>query len=329
MNSNRLPRLKYHSPKTTEEFLEIKNTFADDSVILAGGTDLIPMLKRRNVSCGHVINIKSIRQLKQISFDEKEGLRVGAAVTLREVADNPVIFDTYPLLCKAAQSVAYNQIRNMGTLVGNICVDNKCTYFNQSAFWWQSRPDCYKRGEDRCYVVKGGKQCYALSAGDTVSALIALDASLTIVGPEGKQHISLEDFYTGDGQKPHNLGPNELVTAVLIPPPMKGWQEGFLKKSQRGSVDFAIATLSIRLRNNGAGLEDVRIALNGVTSKPIRAKGAEQFLTGKPIDGETIGEATRILLGETTPLSSIGSSVQVRRRTIEAMFTDLIEAIKG
>ena len=329
MNSNRLPRLKYHSPKTTEEVLEIKHTVADDSVILAGGTDVIPMLKRRKVSCRHVINIKKIKPLKQISFDEKEGLRVGAAVTLREVADHPVVSDAYPLLGKAVQSVAYNQIRNMGTLVGNICVDSKCTYFNQSAFWWQSRPDCFKRDGDRCYVVKGGNQCYALSAGDTVSALIALDASLTIIGHEGELCMPLEDFYTGDGKKPHKLDHNELVTAVLIPPPMKGWKEGFLKKSQRGSVDFAIATLSIRLRNNGTGLEDVRISLNGVSSKPIRAVKAEQYLIGKPVDGETIGESSRILLGETTPLSSIGTSVQVRRRTIEAMFTDLIEAIKG
>jgi len=329
MNSNRLPRLKFHSPKTIEEVLKVKHTFAGDTVILAGGTDVIPMLKRRNVACGHVINIKRIRPLKQIAFDEKEGLRVGAAVTLREVADHPVISDAYPLLGKAVQSVAYNQIRNMGTLVGNICVDNKCTYFNQSAFWWQSRPDCFKRDGDRCYIVKGGKQCYALSAGDTVSALIALDASLTIVGPEGEQRILLEDFYTGDGKNPHNLDHNGLVTAVLIPPPMKGWREGFMKKSQRGSVDFAMATLSIRLKNNGTGLEDVRIALNGVSSKPIRAKEAEKYLIGKLVDGETTAGAVRILLGETTPLSSIGTSVQVRRRTIEAMFTDLIEAALG
>jgi 4-hydroxybenzoyl-CoA reductase subunit beta len=178
MNSNRLPRLKYHSPKTIGEVLEIKNSFADDTVILAGGTDVIPMLKRRNVSCRHVINIKRINRLKQISFDEKEGLRIGAAVTLREVADHPVISEAYTILGKAVESVAYNQIRNMGTLVGNVCVDNKCTYFNQSDFWWQSRPDCFKRGGDCCYVVKGSKQCHALSSGDTVSALIALDASL-------------------------------------------------------------------------------------------------------------------------------------------------------
>jgi 4-hydroxybenzoyl-CoA reductase subunit beta len=328
MNSNRLPRLTYYNPNTIEEVLDLKETFAEDAVILAGGTDVVPMLKRRNVSCGHVINIKKIRQLQQIAYDGNEGLRVGAAVTLRDVSDHPVISDTYPLLGKAVQAVAYNQIRNMGTLVGNICVDNKCTYFNQSAFWWQSRPDCFKRGGDRCYVVKGGRQCYALSAGDTVSALIALEASVYIVAPAGERRIPVQDFYTGDGQCPQRLGEGEFVTAVLIPPPTQGWRDGFLKKSQRGSVDFAIATLSIRLRNNGKGLEDVRIALNGVSSKPIRAEGAEQYLIGKSIDDATIGEAARILLKETTPLSSIGASVQVRRRMIEAMFTDLIETLK-
>ena len=329
MNTNRLPRLKYHRPETIGEVLQIKKTYGENSIILAGGTDVIPMLKRRNISCDKVINIKRIKPLKEITYDEKNGLNVGAAVTLREVADHPVVSSTFPLLGKAVQSVAYNQIRNMGTLVGNICVDNKCTYFNQSDLWWQSRPDCFKRGGDRCYVVKGGKQCFALSAGDTVSALIALDASLTIVGTEGEQQKLLEDFYTGDGKNPHKLDHNELVTSVHIPSPARGWKEGFLKKSQRGSVDFAIATLSVRLRTNGTGVEDVRIALNGVSTKPIRANEAEQYLIGKHIDGETINEAARVLLGEIKPLSSIGASIQVRRRTIDAMFNDLVEAIKG
>jgi 4-hydroxybenzoyl-CoA reductase subunit beta len=329
MNSNRLPRLKYHSPKTIDELFEIKKSFAEDSVILAGGTDVIPLLKRRNICSGQVINIKRIKSLKNINFDEKNGLIVGAAATLREVADHKVISGTYPLLGKAVQSVAYNQIRNMGTLVGNICVDNKCTYFNQSALWWKSRPDCFKRGGDCCYVVKGSKQCHALSSGDTVSALIALDASLKIVGPKGERQEPLENFYTGDGKKPYKLDHNELVTAVHIPQPTKGWKEGFMKKSQRGAVDFAIATLSVRLRTNGTGVEDVRIALNGVSSRPIRANEAEQYLMGKHISSEITTEAARVVLGETKPLSSIGSSVQVRRRTIEAMFTDLLKATTG
>ena len=329
MNTNRLPRLQYVEPESIHEVFELKKEFGDESVILAGGTDVIPLLKRRNIFARCLINIRGIPRLHRIAYDEREGLRVGAAVGLREVTENPSILDSFPLIARAALSVATNQIRNMGTLGGNICVDNKCTFFNQSAFWWRSRQDCFKRGGDRCYAVKGGKQCYALSVGDTVSALIALDAQLTIAGPEGERRMPVQEFYTGDGRKPHRLGDNELVTDILIPIPPQGWREGFLKKSVRDSVDFAIASLSIRLKNNGPAIEDIRIALNAVSSKPIRAKEAEQYLIVNGLNDETVREAVGVLLKETTPLSLIGAPAIVRRRMIEAMFCDLIEMVTG
>jgi 4-hydroxybenzoyl-CoA reductase subunit beta len=215
----------------------------------------------------------------------------------------------------------------MATLIGNVCIDNKCSFFNQTKFWWQSRPDCFKRGGDRCYVVKGGKQCYALSVGDTVSALIVLEAELSITAGEGDRHLPIETFYTGDGRRPHHLNANELVTSVRIPPSANEWYVGFLKKSIRGSVDFAIATLSMRLRKNSSGIKDTRIALNGVSTKPIRAKKAEMVLTAKGINAESVNEATRLVLAEAKPLSLIGASILVRRQMIAAMVEDLVEEL--
>ena len=325
MNKNRLPRLRYEEPKTAEEASRIKRDFGEEAIILAGGTDVIPLLKRRNIPARIVINIKRIPELHRITYDQVKGLKVGATVTLREVAEHPVTAGAYPSLVEAALSVAYNQIRNMGTLVGNICVDNKCSYFNQTAFWWQSRTDCFKRGGDRCYVVKGGKQCHALSVGDTVSALMVLDASVSIFGPERERHVPLKDFYTGDGRRPHRLASDEFVTGVMIPVPAHGWREGFVKKSHRGSVDFAIASLSLRLKGNGEGVEDVRIAMNGVSSEPIRPAGVERYLIGKRLDREVIAEALRLILKEARPISPIGASTLLRRKMIEAMFVDLIE----
>lgn len=321
----RLPKLGYFEPRTIHELMAIKQEFGEKCSILAGGTDIIPMLKRRNMPTRRLVNIKRIPQLNDISHDEKKGLEIGPAVTLRKIIDDPLVASSYPLLARAAHSVGFNQLRNMGTLGGNICLDNKCTYFNQSEFWWKSRPDCFKRGGDACYVVKGGKGCYALSAADTVSALIVLDAKLIIRGPEQVRRLFVEEFYTGDGKKPHRLNGNEVVTGVLIPPPARGWREGFLKKSPRGSMDFAIATLSIRSKNNGDGLDDIRIALNGVSSKPVRARETESYLKGKVINQEIINEAVGFLLKETTPLSLVGTSAFVRRKAIEAMFTDLVE----
>ncbi|MFH1123364.1 MAG: FAD binding domain-containing protein, partial [Pseudomonadota bacterium] len=130
MNANRLPKLSYYSPESLDTVLEIKKDLGNQCVLLAGGTDLLPLLKRRNVSARHVVSLKRVPGLRQIQYSQEEGLMVGAAVTLRELVEQEAVSKAFPLLAKAALSVAYNQIRNMGTLVGNVCLDNRCSYFN-------------------------------------------------------------------------------------------------------------------------------------------------------------------------------------------------------
>jgi 4-hydroxybenzoyl-CoA reductase subunit beta len=324
MNNMRLPKFSYHEPASLQELLSIKQELKEDCALLAGGTDLLPMLKRRNKAAPHLLNIKRIPELKGISYSEEKGLQIGCAVTLREMIDHPVVSRKYGILAQAAGAVGFNQLRNMATLGGNVCLDNKCSYFNQSAFWWKSRPDCFKRGGDRCYVVKGGKECFSLSAADTVSALMVLDAHLLIRGPENERRVPIKDFYTGNGQKPHDLRDEEIVSAILIPPDHGGWKLGFLKKSVRGSVDFAIASLSVGLKMNRLLVEDARIALNGVSTKPVRAVEAENYLKGKKIEDETVNQAAETALKEIKPLSLIGASAFLRRNVIRAMFEDLM-----
>jgi len=327
MNTMRLPKLTYHEPTSLGELLSIKQGLKEECALLAGGTDLIPMLKRRNRIAPHLLNIKRIPELNRISFSEEKGLHIGCAVTLRDVIDHPVVSEKYPLLAQAAGSVGFNQLRNMATLGGNVCLDNKCSYFNQSAFWWKSRPDCFKRGGNQCYVVKGGKECFSLSAADTVSALMVLDAQLLIQGHKNEKFVPVADFYTGNGKKPHALGEDELVSAILIPSYGRGWKQGFLKKSARGSVDFAIASLSVRLKMKGPIVEDARIALNGVSTKPVRATEAENCLKGKKIGDETVTHAAETALKEIQPLSLIGASAFLRRHVIRAMFEDAFERL--
>jgi 4-hydroxybenzoyl-CoA reductase subunit beta len=324
MNSMRLPKFSYHEPTSLDELLTIKQELKQDCALLAGGTDLLPMLKRRNRIAAHLLNIKRIPELNRVSYSEEKGLHIGCAVTLRNVIDHPVVSKKYPILAQAAGAVGFNQLRNMATLGGNVCLDNKCSYFNQSAFWWKSRPDCFKRGGDRCYVVKGGKECFSLSAADTVSALMVLDAELLILGRKNERRVPVADFYTGNGQKPHALREDELVSAILIPPDGRGWEKGFLKKSARNSVDFAFASLSVRLKMNGPDVEDARIALNGVSTKPVRPVEAENFLKGKKIEDETVSQAAETALKEIKPLSLIGASAFLRRNVIRAMFEDLM-----
>jgi 4-hydroxybenzoyl-CoA reductase subunit beta len=324
MNSNRLPKLTYFEPKTIAEAVEIKKEFGKDAVILAGGTDVLPLLKRRNIGARTLINLKTIPELSRISFDDNGKIKIGATATLRDILDSALVLRSLSLLAEAASSVAYNQIRNMATLIGNLCVDNKCTYYNQSKFWWQSRADCFKRGGNQCYAVKGGEQCFALAVGDTVPALIALDAELSIIGPSGGRQIPVAKFYTGNGRKPYRLDDDELVCAIELSASSDGWRNGFLKKSVRGAVDFALAAMAIRLRPNGRKVEDIRIVLNGVSVKPIQAKMAQSYLIGKDINNDTIEAAVKLILKESVPLSSIGTTVAVRRKMIAAMFEDLL-----
>jgi len=327
MNNMRLPEFSYHEPASLGELLSMKQELKEDCALLAGGTDLMPMLKRRNRTAPHLVNIKRIPELNRISYSEVKGLHIGCVVTLRDVIDHPVVSKQYPLLAQAAGAVGFNQLRNMATLGGNVCLDNKCSYFNQSAFWWKSRHDCFKRGGGLCYVVKGGKECFSLSTADTVSALMVLDADLLIRGPKEERRVPVKGFYTGNGLKPHDLGEDEFVAAMLIPPDGRGWKEGFLKKSVRGSVDFAIAGLSVRLKMKGAFVEDARIALNGVSTKPVRPVEAENYLKGKKVTDETVEQAAENALKEIKPLSLIGYSPFLRRNMIRAMFEDLMASL--
>ncbi len=324
MNSNRLPKLTCFEPKTIDEAVEIKKEFGKDAVILAGGTDVLPLLKRRNIGARTLLNLKTIPELGQIESNANGKIKIGATTTLRDIIDSDLIVDAFPLLVEAAASVAYNQIRNMATLIGNLCLDNKCTYYNQSKFWWQTRADCIKRGGIQCYAVKGGEQCFALAVGDTVPALIALDAELSIIGPNSVRRIPVTKFYTGNGRKPYQLNDDELVCAIELSASSDGWRNGFLKKSVRGAVDFALAAMAMRLRPKGRKIEDIRIVLNGISVKPIEAKMAQRYLIGKDINKDTIDAAVKLILKESVPLSSIGTTVAVRRKMIAAMFEDLL-----
>lgn len=326
MNNMRLPELIYHEPTSIYELLEIKKEFKESCSILAGGTDLIPMLKRRNLKTRHLLNLKKIPKFNEIFFDQNNWLHIGPAVTLHDIIEHPMISRSYPLLAQAAASVGFNQLRNMATLIGNICLDNKCTYFNQSALWWKSRPNCFKREGDMCYVSKQGKKCFALSVCDTASALVALEAEIVIRGTMKERRILLEEFFTGEGRKPHKLDKDEVVTAILIHPPSTDWREAYLKKSARGSVDFCIASLSVRLKMNTHAVDDIRIAVNGVSSRPIRCKTTECYLAGRKINDKILNEAARQLLMETAPISKISFPTYFRKQMIKVMFLDLVKA---
>jgi 4-hydroxybenzoyl-CoA reductase subunit beta len=327
MNTMRLPKLTHCEAKTISDLVEIKQEYRERCAILAGGTDLIPRLKRRSVPTRHLVSIKGVLELSKISREDGGGLRVGAGVTLRDLIDHPLISKSYPLLARAALSVATNQLRNMGTLGGNVCLDNKCPHDSQSELWWKARASCFKREGDTCYVAQGGRRCVSRSAADTVPALMALDAEVIVVGPQGERRTPIGDFYTGDGWRSHRMNGDEFMAGVLLPPDDGGWSDGFMKKSPRGSIDFSIASLAIRVKMKGGRAEDVRIALNGISTRPVRATEAEHHLIGERVNHETIVACAPLVVKAGRPVSLIGASPLYRRTVIEVMFTDLVQSL--
>lgn len=247
-------------------------------------------------------------------------MQIGSMVGLDRLAVEPAVVQNHPMLAAAARQVASYQLRNMATIGGNVCLDSKCWYYNQSHQWWKTRPLCFKREGDRCYVVKGGEQCYALSCADTVPALIAMGAKLKLVSSGGEREVAVEDFYTGEGRSVNLLQPGELLVEIQVPeqPKASGW--GYIKISPRGAVDFALAEVAVRLNldQDGTCIE-ARIVLNAVAPQPLRATGAENLILGKELEDEVIKEAAALAASEARPLSSIWTSVYYRRRLIKVL----------
>jgi len=323
----RLPRFEYLEPGSIDEALRILSDNRGEVKVLAGGTDILPMMKQKSIRPKYVMNLKKVTGMDYIEHREGEGLKIGALSTLREVIESDVIRSKYPMLRDACDRVASNQIRNVGTIGGNICLDNKCWYYNQSNFWWKSREDCYKRGGNQCYVVKGGNSCWAVSMADTVPALIALDAKIKLINLSGEREISLEEFYTGDGRSVNKLGDDEILKEVIVSE--VGGRGIFKKLATRGAIDFAIVSSGVRMSMDDGVCKDIRIVINAVSPLPVRLRDTEGFFRGKGLDDKTIEEGAEKASKEVKYVTDIfGSSTWYRRRMINVLTKRSIKELK-
>jgi xanthine dehydrogenase YagS FAD-binding subunit len=243
-----------------------------------------------------VVSLSKIADLGGIRETADGGLRIGAMTTITEVAENDLIRQRYTGLAQAAGEVASPQLRNQGTLGGNLCQRPRCWYF-------RGEFDCAKKGGAQCFAVNGenhyhcifgGSVCFIVHPSDTAPALVALGASVKIAGRGGERTIPLEEFYIlpeVDHEKENVLEPGEIVTEVLLPPLGEGWQSSYRKVRERGSWDFALASVALALRSEGGRVREANIVLGGVAPKPWRSKPAEEALVGKRIDE---GRARRV-----------------------------------
>ena len=246
-----------------QEAVELLQRYAGDLQILAGGTDLIPSMRQGLFAPHFVLDIRGIRELRGIR-EEHGGLVIGALTPLAAIERNDIIRREYPVLAEAAATVASPVLRQMGTIGGNICLDTRCLWYNQSLMWRKSCGFCIKKDGDLCHVAPGGTKCWAAFSADTPPALLCLGAELEIAGPEGMRRMALKDFYTNIGDARMKLEKNELLTRVFLPASSAGYRGAYRKLRVRGSIDYPLAGVAAAWKRSNGNVEDARVAITAV-----------------------------------------------------------------
>ncbi len=311
-----LPQFKLHRPRSTAEAIELLLQKPDGHVrILAGGTDLIPSMQQKLFEPQYVFDIRHIAELKGIRELGSE-IEIGALTSLTSIEHSELLRKRYPVLTEAAATVASPILRNMGTIGGNICLDTRCLWYNQSLTWRKACGFCIKKDGDLCHVAPGGTKCWAVFSGDTPPALLCLNAEIEIAGPSGARRIPLRDFYTGLGDDYCKLRPNELLTRVFLPAATANYRGLYRKLRIRGSIDYPLAGVAVAVKRANGHIEDARIGITAVNPAPILVKGLSEKLNGKALDEALAEVAGDLAARAAKPLTTSALTPEYRREMI-------------
>jgi 4-hydroxybenzoyl-CoA reductase subunit beta len=327
-----LPPFKYAAPKTAARAVSVQKT---SGKFLAGGTDLFVTLKEKIATLDTLVDLNGILRLKGVKRDKKtKEIRVGAMTTLTQLKDNPLIQEYFPGLSQTVDLVSTFQLRNMGTVGGNLCLDTRCTYYNQPSFLKTRWEPCLKIGGKVCHVVKGKKNCYAVYSGDMANLLIAMGAKVKVTGPRGMHEIKLEKFFTGSGIQPHILKYNEILTEVCLPPMLEYSGVSYRKLRLRDTIDFPLLGVAvfIQLEDKDGKCRNVRLVLGAVSPAPLVVEAAPKLMRGKRITPKLIDAVSKAARKIARPVDNTASSPRYRREMIPVFiknaFDEALERIK-
>lgn len=325
----RLPPFRYHRPATVDEALALLAAHAGDVLPVAGGTDLVPNMKHRLFEPGHLVALKGIAELKGIR-EEDGRLRIGAAETLTSVAGSAVVRERFPSLADAAGHVAGPQLRNMGTLGGNVCLDTRCTYYNQTAFWRGALGHCLKKGGTVCHVTQVGKKCVAAHSADTPPVLMTLDATVALVGAEGRREIPVRDFFVTDGIANTRREPGEILTEVCIPLASARKRAAYAKLRQRKSIDFPLLTVAVAadVENDGT-VRSITGVVTGLGARPRELTGWQEAAAGRTLDDELMTELAERAFKQCHPLENIIVDTEWRHAMVPVYVRRALEGIRA
>ena len=310
----RLPPFRYLAPSTIEQATNMLAGEGEQAMLVAGGTDLYPNMKRRQFTPPVLIGLRGIAELKHINGSPEQGMRVGAGVTLTTLANHPVLIEHYAALATASGSVSTPQLRNMGTIGGNVLLDTRCNYYNQTEFWRNSIDYCMKKDGEVCLVAPGSPRCWAISSADTVPVLVSLDAHVRLVSVRGERVMPVRELFRDDGMHPYTRANDEILCEIILPP-AGGWRSVYIKLRRRGSFDFPILGVAAALRFAADGtVADVRLTLGAVASHPVEVTDAVKLLAGQRLNSELISEVATLASKRSKPLDNADLTINYRKQ---------------
>ena len=336
----RLPDFVFKSPRGIAEAVDMLAAAAPgDAMLVAGGTDLLPNMKRRQQVPRTLIGLRRCDELRGMGLTPDGSVVVGAGMTLSEIVRDGSIRQHCGALWQAAAQVATPHLRNMGTIGGNICLDTRCNYYDQNYEWRKSIDFCMKKDGKTCWVATSSPKCLAVSSTDTAPALIALGAQISLAGTGGVRRIPLSDFYRNDGIAYLTRQPNEIVTDIHIPP-QDGWRSAYWKLRRRGAFDFPVLSVAVAVKidRDGAGdrgkgargvIIDARIVLGSVASQPLLGSEAAAALIGRPLTDAAIGEASEVAARPARPMDNTDFALVWRKRVTRDFVGYALREVRG
>ena len=334
----RLPRFQLHTPATVEDaalLLREHRAAEQDAaktgtpgisvMLVAGGTDLYPNMKRRQFTPNTLIALG--KALPRAIHDGKR-LSIGAGATLTAVASDARILQGYRALAESAIAISTPQLRNMGTIGGNLCLDTRCNWYDQSLFWRMAEGMCMKTDPSVvCRVAPSSPRCLAVASADTVPALLALGASVRVVNASGERVVQLAEMYREDGISHLTIGRDDIVTEVILPP-ADGWRSTYLKLRDRGSFDFPILGLAAAVRLDGGVVREARLAMTAVGSRPMLVAAAAAALVGSRLEDDAIAAAAAAAHKLARPMDNTSGTIAQRKKTVPVFATRALASLR-
>lgn len=322
----RLPRFRYRSPRSVADAAAWLSENPENTMLLAGGTDLLPNMKRRQQTPETVIGLRGVSELSSIQ-DGRE-LTLGAGLTLTQLIAHPRIRQSYTGLWQAASQIATPHLRNMGSIGGNLCLDTRCTYYDQNYEWRKAIDFCMKRDGQTCWVATSSPKCLAVSSTDTAPILQALGASVTLTSTRGARVLPLADLYANDGMRYLTKEADEILTSIALPAP-DGWRSAYWKLRRRGSFDFPVAAAAVAARLDGPRVIDVRIVLGAVASRPVAADRAMAELSGETLSDDAIAAAAITASEVAKPMDNTDFELVWRKKMVRSLVADALREVRG